>query len=203
MVLTSSATPVGVFRPTRTKLKFDRRFLSVRPPLLKHEPHVKHDWRGVLFGVNWNSKGILHATVRAVTSAGYFVDNHGSKELWTLITLTRNKWQTTMVSKVILAIMWSRLIVVSQNDLGSTVVIMCPNSDLHSHCCNNDVQQWPRFPLLRQCVSTMISVPIVAWKCVPTTTSVPIVSTLSKDPDHAGCLVPRKNATDRHRRISF
>jgi hypothetical protein len=38
----------------------------------------------VLFAVYWNSKGVLYTTSRAVTSAGCFVDNHGSKELWTI-----------------------------------------------------------------------------------------------------------------------
>jgi hypothetical protein len=38
----------------------------------------KQDWNGVLFGVNGHPKDD-HATTRMVTSAGNFVDYHGSK----------------------------------------------------------------------------------------------------------------------------
>jgi hypothetical protein len=38
-----------------------------------------------------NSKGVLHAASRAVTSASYFDGNHGSKELYTYVTLTRKE----------------------------------------------------------------------------------------------------------------
>jgi hypothetical protein len=48
-------------------------------------------WRCTLFRVHWNSKGVLHATAQAVTSAGYFVDGDGSKEEWTCITLARKE----------------------------------------------------------------------------------------------------------------
>jgi hypothetical protein len=49
---------------------------------------------------------------------------------------------------------------------------MCRNNYLGSHFCKS-VPTMISFPLLQQCVPTMI-------------------------PGHAGCLVPKKNATDRH-----
>jgi hypothetical protein len=89
-------------------------------------------WKGVLFGVHWNSKGVLHATIRVVTSAGCFVDNHGSKNLW---TYSKGITKATILHKAIVAIMWSNVIVVSQ--------------------------QWPRLQLLQQCIPTTASVPTV------------------------------------------
>jgi hypothetical protein len=56
------------------------------------------------------------------------------------VTLIWNEQLPTMVSKVILATMWSVAIVVSQ--------------------------QWPRFPTLQQCVKTTALVPSVQ-ECVP------------------------------------
>jgi hypothetical protein len=61
--------------------------------------------KAVIFGVHRNSKGVLHATTRAVTSAGCFIDNHGSNELWTWITVTRKQLHAVMEFKIIVAIM--------------------------------------------------------------------------------------------------
>jgi hypothetical protein len=51
-----------------------------------------------------------------------------------------------------------------------------PKNDFGSHCYNDIFLQWPRFPLLQQCIPSLT-------------------------PDHAGCLVPGNNATDRYRPI--
>jgi hypothetical protein len=51
----------------------------------------------------------------AVTSAGFFVDNHVSKEPWTHITLSVTI-NATVVSTVIAVIMWHEVIVVSQHE---------------------------------------------------------------------------------------
>lgn len=38
---------------------------------------ILHYWNGILIGVHCNSEGVLHTTSRAVTLAGFSVDNHG------------------------------------------------------------------------------------------------------------------------------
>jgi hypothetical protein len=43
--------------------------------------------KDVLFGVHWNSNGVLQAIFRAVTSAGFFFDNSGRRKL----TFTRKE----------------------------------------------------------------------------------------------------------------
>jgi hypothetical protein len=68
------------------------------------------------------------------------------------------------------------------------------------HCCNNVFQLWSCFPLLQQCVPTMIfshccNNVFQRWSCFPLLQQCVPAMTSS----HASCLVPRKNTTDRHR----
>jgi hypothetical protein len=143
------------------------------------------DWRGVLFGVHWNSRGV-QATTRAVTSTGWFVDNHGSKGLWSLLLERNNKGNNGIYGHycdVIRGQLWANI------TSRPIVVTMCPNKDLGYYCYNDVSLPWSRFPLLQQCGPKIASVPIVEQKCVPTMT-----------PGHTGYLIPRKNATDRHGR---
>jgi hypothetical protein len=46
---------------------------------IKPNCKIKKVWKIVLFGAHRNSKGLSHATRRAVTSAGCLIDNHGIK----------------------------------------------------------------------------------------------------------------------------
>lgn len=83
------------------------------------------DWYGVLSGVQRNFKAVLQTTV---VPAGCFIgtvdlDHSNSKEI-----------KLTMVTKVIVAIVWSELIVVGQQ--------------YRCSCCNNASKQLPYFPVL-------------------------------------------------------
>jgi hypothetical protein len=108
--------------------------LAAKQGVTREKCKIKQDRKGVLFGAHWNSKGVLHATSRAVTAAGYFDDNHGSKELWTCITPTRkgkkssNAIQGHYCEPTITSV--------------PTVATMCSNNYLvpivSTMCCNND-----------------------------------------------------------------
>jgi hypothetical protein len=63
----------------------------LRASSINNKQCEQQDWKGILFGVHWNSEGVLHATLRAVTSTVCFVDNHCSKEQCTYATLTERK----------------------------------------------------------------------------------------------------------------
>jgi hypothetical protein len=125
-------------------------------------------------------------TPRAVTSAGCFVDRRLKGTVDKNQSYSKGVTNATIIPKVIVASVPTMKSV-------PTVTTICLNNVLGSHCYKNALQQWSLF----QCCNNDFN-PIVVtvfqqltWfpllqQCVPTMA-----------PCHAGCLVPRKNATDR------
>jgi hypothetical protein len=118
-----------------------------------------------------NSKGALHTAQWAIRSSIRSVDNCGSKTLWTYITLTLNEKQMPpTVSNITVRIIWSEVIVMSQQwPLFPTVATLCCNKCSGS-CWLHTFRRWPFNVQLQQCISSI---------------------TLG----HAGCIVSRKEAT--------
>jgi hypothetical protein len=96
----------------------------------------KQDWGCALFGGHWNSARVLHAVSRALTSEGCFLVNHGSNELCGLVSL-----------------------LLESNYKCSIQGHFC-DSMIRGYCCNGMFAQWPRLPLLQQCVLTVTLIPV-------------------------------------------
>jgi hypothetical protein len=149
---------------------------------------LTQDWKDVLFGVHWISRGVIHAATLPVASAGRFVDNHGLKELWTLCHsyqkgITGNSGIKGHCCDVDTRPFWAN------NDLG----LRCKNCDngFGSHCSNSTFQQWPRSPLL--CDNVSQQWPLFPWLRFQHRPRFPLLQQYvpKMTPDHAGCLVRR------------
>lgn len=88
---------------------------------LTKQVYKERDWKCVLFGLHINSKGVLHATARVVTSSGSFVDNYDSRGT---VDLFMNLLRKGVGNAV----------VVQRQQLSSPMSLLCHNNDRDSIC---------------------------------------------------------------------